>query len=201
MYNNNEKTPEQLVAYQICPIKQDGTIVINSITPIIKQDWIEQQCNTNKVKINFKPIYGKFGKKDLEGIQTPTIVQIFNMYDSKDDTVNQTYHLVFIDHNKKIYDSYYESYIENEEDRLIERDEYYKNDINDNDFQSNIPQQSAVQGYCSLFVLSIARLKARGECLESMDKKLQAQKMKQELATFTEINSKMHINGVEYRSI
>ena len=59
------------------------------------------------------------------------------------------------------------------------------------------PQQNINEGYCDLFSLANARLRAKGEKLETMDKMLQAQKMREELSTFAEINSEMHLNGIQ----
>lgn len=68
---------------------------------------------------------------------------------------------------------------------------------NEEIFELNAPQQKLKEYYCVLFSLANARLRAKDEKLETMDKMLQAQKIQDELATFVEINSEMHVNEIK----
>lgn len=187
--NNKQKDKKHKIEKK--PKKESNIKIIDCKFPTTTKQWIKMQYK------NFISINGLLNKQILKNIKEPTIIQII-------PKGKKYHHTVFYD-GKQIWDTWFNIYnIDNGEYKIGNKfydiyEEFYATDIYNDPiiFKENTPNQLRKEGYCALFAISIARLKAKGEKLETMDKMLQAQKIKQELSIFTEINSKMHVNGIK----
>lgn len=173
------------------PKKESNIEIIDCKFPATTKKWIKTQYE------NFISINGLLDKQILKNIKKPTVIQII-------PKGKKYHHTVFYD-GEQLWDSWFDIYnIDNREYKIGNKfykiyKKFYAKDIYDDPtiFKEESPQQLRKEGYCALFSLANARLKAKGEKLETMDKMLQAQKMKEELSTFAQIDSEMHVNGIK----
>lgn len=169
--------------------KENGKLVVNSNFPDIESELITKYLpeDTLLVKMDGPISNESILKKKVK--DKKAIIEIKYTFNEEEAT-----HFVFYD-GKQIWDTWFKEVYFNRD----LKDVYFKHykPINSLTFEMLAPQQSWEEGYCALFSLANARLRSKGKKLETMDKMLQAQKIKQELSTFTEINSEMHVNGIK----
>lgn len=173
-------------------IGSDGKVEIIDTFPSISDELLQELTPDGiKCQIIDRPLSIRFLKKLLN---KPTIIRIV--------AKNGYHHTIFYD-GKKIYDSWYDAFFVN---NTLEYKDYYTNSIckfkpKRSFFKIGTPQQNDDEGYCDLFSVVVARIKARNEELKLLDKQLQTQQTKQELDKFTKINTIFHINNTEYKNI
>ena len=185
--------------YDDIAIDEDNKLIVNDKFPQIDIEYIKQQCKNNGIE--FIKLNKQLTRHKLRRTKKPTIFYIL----FKSPITKQKHcHVVFYD-GEKIWDSWSGIYDKNLSKNnkinfaLNQYKYYYNKKIYKNlsFFENNAPQQNSGEGYCALFSLANARLRAKNEKLETMDKTLQVQKMRDELSTFAEINSEMHVNGIQ----
>lgn len=163
-------------------------LIINNTAPHIQEEWVLKQLPENTKILTFNRQLNIDDINTLQKDNKSAIIQI--------NPQPENSHTMFFD-GKKIWDSWRDVFnmLKKENINNPFYSEYSK--YNKEMFELNAPQQKLTEYYCVLFSLAIARLRAKGEKLETMDEMLQAQTIRDELATFVEINSKMHVNGIQ----